>query len=114
MGATNSESDELTSLRRRRPVAAILALLCNLAAWLWYPFFWDEDGYVAIGALMFSVLFAASGAVVALSGMLVSAIRALSGHPRPRTDLGVIALAVSVLSIAVFIATFNWIVSSAG
>ena len=114
MAATNSESDELTSLRTRRPIAAILALLCDFAAWLWYPFFWDEDGYVAIGALMVSVLFAASGAVVALSGMLVSTIRALSGRPRPTSYLGLIALAVSALSIAVFIATFNWIVSSAG
>ena len=97
-----------------RPIAAILALLCDLAAWLCFPLFWDEDGYVAIGALMLSVFFAGSGAVAALLGLFVSVIRSRRKRPRPSSKLGLIALAVSVVSMAVFVATFNWIVVSAG
>jgi hypothetical protein len=98
-----------TGSQPKRPIAAILALLCALAGWFWFPFFWDEDGLVAVGALMLSLFFAGSGAVVALLGLFVSVVR---GHrkPRPSSSLGLIALATSVASIAVFLATFNWIV----
>ena len=116
MAATNTKSGEFTPLntRRKKSIAAILALSCDLAAWLWYPFFWDEDGYAAIGALMLAVLFAGIGGVVAALGTLVSTVRARHKHLRPRSGLGIVALVVSVVSVAIFIATFNWIVSPAG
>ena len=116
MEATNAKSTDVMSpgTRRKKPVAAILALLCDLAAWLLFPSFWDEDPWVALGALMISVLLAGSGAVVAALGMLVSAGRARHDRPRPSGGLGLIALTASILSIVIFIATFNWFVVSAG
>ena len=99
-----------TGQPKKRPIAAVLALLCALAGWFWFPFFWDEDGLVAVGALMLSLFFAGSGAVVALLGLFVSAVRGHRTRPRPSSSLGLIALAASVASIAVFVATFNWIV----
>jgi hypothetical protein len=51
---------------------------------------------------------------VALFATLVSSVRARHNHPRPRSEFGIVALGVSIVSIVIFIATFNWIVSSAG
>jgi hypothetical protein len=96
---------------RKKPIAGILAVLCDLAAWFWYPMFWDVDPYVAVGALVLSVLFAATGAIVALLGLLGSAVRARN-HPSPSRRLVRVGLAVSIVSIGVFIATFDWIVRS--
>lgn len=116
MAATNTKSAEFRSPRTRSktPIAAILALLCDLAAWLLFPFFWDEDAYAAIGALMFSVVFAGVGAVAALLGLFASLLRDHHRRPRPRSDLPLVALAASIVSIAIFIATYNWIIVSAG
>lgn len=116
MAATNITSGDLSArrTRRKKPIAAILALLCDLAGWLLFPSFWDEDPYVAIGALMLSVLFAGIGGVMALLGLLVSSWRASHKRPRPSTALALIAFGASLASIAVFIATFNWSVVSSG
>ena len=118
MAATDTRSGDFAAprARRKKPIAAILALLCDLAGWLLFPSFWDEDPWAAIGALMLSVLFAGIGGVVALLGLFVSSWRTSHRRPRPRNalGLGLIALAASLASIAIFIATFYWIEVSSG
>lgn len=107
---------EFQHFRMKKSLSGILALGCDFAAWLSFAFvfvyLW-EDVLVAVGWFVLALMLAASGAAVALLGIIVRAVLARGSPERlePKIRLGRIALYVSVLSLIAFIAAFYLVVT---